>query len=69
MGLFREAGRRLERFKQSAEAAAEADADYRCEACGEVVFTEREREVCPECDEAALVAVEDDADDADGQTD
>lgn len=57
MGLFREAGRRVERFKQAAAAAAEADADYRCESCGEAVFGDHEH--CPECGEETLVANDD----------
>ncbi|MFB6218264.1 MAG: hypothetical protein ABEH77_03635 [Halobacteriaceae archaeon] len=58
MGLFREAGRRIEQFKQAAEAAAEEDADYHCEDCGEAVFTEVTPESCPECGADALVANE-----------
>jgi rRNA maturation endonuclease Nob1 len=67
MGLFEEAGRRVERFKKAAEAAAAENADYRCTACEELVFSEREHETCPECGEAELVAVEGEETDADGE--
>lgn len=58
MGLFREAGRQIEQFKQSvAESAEEAepddaegsdgDADYECESCG--ARFDADEEECPEC--------------------
>lgn len=66
MGLFREVGRRVERFRKTAEKAAEAEADYRCEACGESVFTDGDPGRCPDCGAAALVAT-DDADEAESE--
>lgn len=59
MGLFREAGRRVERFRKAAEAAAADEADYRCEACGETVFADAAPDCCPDCGEPALVAADD----------
>lgn len=47
MDLFRRAGRKVERLKQSVEAAADEEASHRCRACGEPYFTDRE--TCDEC--------------------
>jgi rubrerythrin len=59
MGLFNKLGREVERFKRTATAAAESSEEYRCEACGSRFVADYEE--CPECDTAAVVAV--DADD------
>lgn len=68
MGLFREAGRRVERFRKAAEAAAAAEADYRCGACEERVFADEAPDRCPACDADALVVVDDGAEGTDGDT-
>jgi len=68
MGLFRKAGRRVERFRKAAEAAAAAEADYRCEACGETVFADEAPERCPACDADALVAADDRTESGDEKT-
>lgn len=47
MGLFRRAGRKVERLKRSVEAAADEEATHACAACGERLFAEQE--ACPEC--------------------
>lgn len=59
MGLFNDLGRRVERFKQSAMDAAEADADYECRACGARFHTDREE--CPECGAREVVPTDDEA--------
>lgn len=66
MGLFEEAGRRFEQFKQKATAVADEEADYECYACGERFHAEGD--VCPECGSEAVAPVMDDDDegDADG---
>ncbi|MFB6110074.1 MAG: hypothetical protein ABEJ60_04280 [Halodesulfurarchaeum sp.] len=52
MGIFNELGRQLERFKQSAQAAAEETAEYQCQACGARFHAEFE--ACPECGAAEI---------------
>jgi uncharacterized OB-fold protein len=47
MGLFEEAGRQFERFKQQATDAAEATTEQECEACGARIDASHEH--CPEC--------------------
>lgn len=47
MGLFRRAGREVERLKRSVAAAADDEASHECTGCGERFFAERE--ACPEC--------------------
>lgn len=54
MGLFRDAGKRLERFKRTVEDVAKDEAEYECDECGELVYTDRDD--CPECGAAAVVA-------------
>lgn len=56
MGLFEEAGRRVEQFKQQAKTAAEEEADYECAACGVPVYTPQEH--CPECGAGEIVPAE-----------
>lgn len=55
MGLFRRAGRKVERLKRSVESAADEEASHVCTACGERFFTERES--CEECG-AAVAALD-----------
>jgi hypothetical protein len=45
MGLFRDLGRRAERFKQQVESAA--DATHECADCGALL--DSGAEACPEC--------------------
>lgn len=45
MGLFRDLGRRAERFKQQLESAA--DATQECTECGTLLASDVE--ACPEC--------------------
>lgn len=47
MGLFEKFGRQVEQFKQTAKAASEENADYRCQACDARFNTFEDR--CPEC--------------------
>ena len=47
MGLFRDIGRRVERFKSEVESVADEQASHGCSACGERFFTDHE--TCPEC--------------------
>jgi len=54
MGLFRDAGKRLERFKRTVEDVAKDEAEYECEECGELVYADRDD--CPECGSPAVVA-------------
>lgn len=66
MGLFENLGRKVERFKQAAEDAAEEEASHRCEDCGEPYYTDQD--ACPECggDVVAVEpAVEEEADSTD----
>lgn len=74
MGLFEEAGRRFERFKQDARAAAEETAtedtaDYECTGCGAQLHEAADR--CPKCKSTEVVHVDqgDDSQSAsDGET-
>ncbi|MFQ3295329.1 MAG: hypothetical protein ACI9PP_001175 [Halobacteriales archaeon] len=54
MGLFRDVGNRVERFKQAVEGVAEDEAEYECAECGELVYSDRDD--CPECGAIAVVA-------------
>ncbi|UPW01436.1 hypothetical protein M0R88_04865 [Halorussus gelatinilyticus] len=47
MGLFRDLGNKVEKFKQASEAAADEEASHECRDCGEKFFADRE--TCPEC--------------------
>lgn len=47
MGLFKRAGRKVERLKRSVEAAADSEATHACADCGDTFYAERE--ACPEC--------------------
>ncbi|UPV75423.1 hypothetical protein M0R89_04980 [Halorussus limi] len=47
MGLFRDLGNKVEKFKQASEAAADEEASHECRDCGERFFSDRE--TCPEC--------------------
>lgn len=47
MGLFKNLGKKVEKFKQASESAASEEADYECKDCGERLFADREE--CPEC--------------------
>ncbi|MDZ7700860.1 MAG: hypothetical protein U5J98_01665 [Halobacteriales archaeon] len=47
MGLFKRAGRKVERLKRSVEAAADGEASHACADCGEAFYATRE--ACPEC--------------------
>lgn len=51
MGLFRDLGERVEKFKQQAEAAADSAA-YACADCGAEFATDYEE--CPECESEAV---------------
>lgn len=53
MSLFRDLGRRVERFRHDVESAADEEAPLECEACGERVFSERE--ACPSCGSETIV--------------
>lgn len=47
MGLFKRAGRTVERLKRSVEDAADEEADHACAVCGEPYYAARE--ACEEC--------------------
>jgi ribosomal protein L37AE/L43A len=47
MGLFRRAGRKVERLKRSVESAADEEASHTCTECAEPFFADRE--TCSEC--------------------
>ena len=47
MGLFENLGKKVERFKQQAEEAANEDASHVCADCSEPLYADRDR--CPEC--------------------
>lgn len=47
MGLFRRAGRKVERLKRSVEAVADEEATHACTDCGERFYADRE--ACEEC--------------------
>lgn len=55
MSLFRDLGRRAERFKQRVQSAA--DASYECADCGALFEAPGDR--CPECGSEDVVAIED----------
>lgn len=56
MGFFRDLGRQVEQFKQTAREATDAYADYECQACGET-FTSRP-EQCDECGSTDIVSTD-----------
>lgn len=47
MGLFKRAGRKVERLKRSVEAAADDEATHACTDCGERFYAARE--TCEAC--------------------
>lgn len=53
MGLFRDVGRRVERFKKQAASTAEEGASHECRDCGERLYAARDR--CPDCGSEAVV--------------
>lgn len=53
MSLFRDLGRRVERFRSELESAADEGAPFECEACGERLFAEAEE--CPSCGSETIV--------------
>lgn len=65
MGIFREAGKRVERFKKQAAKASRDEAEYECLECDELIFTELEK--CPHCGSEA-VAARSEAGDDDGRS-
>jgi rRNA maturation endonuclease Nob1 len=67
MGLFEEAGRRFEQFKQDAAAAAADTAEYGCTACETPLHTDHE--TCPECGADAVVALDREPDTETGEAD
>ena len=60
MGLFRNAGRRVEELKQQMTEAADDEARADCGECGTSIFSDRE--TCPECGSDDLVVRADPAD-------
>lgn len=62
MGLFRNLGRKVERFKQQAEDASRGEAEYECGDCGKPIHAERER--CPHCGNEPVLERAQDEDDA-----
>jgi len=54
MGIFRDLGRRAERFKRQVESAA--DATHECRSCGEMFEEEVDR--CPSCGSEDVVALD-----------
>lgn len=58
MDLSRKLGRHVERFKQSAQEAADDGADYRCRSCEAGFVTDYAE--CPDCGAEAVEPVADD---------
>jgi len=56
VSLFREIGRRVERFKQDVESAAETDSRAECPDCGQPLAADQT--TCPNC--GTEIASEDD---------
>lgn len=54
MSLFRDLGRRVERFRNEIESTADDEAPFECEACDERLFSEIE--ACPSCGSERIVA-------------
>ena len=54
MGLFKAVGRRVERFKQTAQETADENAEYRCRTCDVALQTDHDR--CPECGAKTVTA-------------
>lgn len=67
MGLFRDVGRRVERFKQQIEEVAEEEASFRCTLCGEVFYTAHD--TCPECGGSAVEEIDPPAEPEAAETD
>lgn len=47
MGLFERLGEKVERVKQEVDSARTGSANYRCRACGTLIYSDLE--ACPEC--------------------
>ena len=47
MGLFKQVGRQIEQFKQTATETAEESADYQCRGCDSRFHTYHDQ--CPKC--------------------
>lgn len=58
MGLFRDLGKRVERFKRKAEQASEEEASHECRECGTLLYVDRD--TCPECGSEAVARREPD---------
>jgi rRNA maturation endonuclease Nob1 len=56
MGFFSNAGRKVERLKQTATEAADEAAKYQCRTCEERFHTGHE--ACPDCGAATVERVE-----------
>ena len=67
MGIFREVGKRVERFKQQAAEASRDEAEYECLDCDELIFTELEE--CPHCGSEAVAARSESGDEDERSTD
>lgn len=63
MGLFEKFGRKVERFKQAAEEAADDAAEYRCADCEAALPADVEE--CPECGSADVVRASEESGDED----
>ncbi|WP_435176889.1 zinc ribbon domain-containing protein [Halorussus sp. AFM4] len=55
MGLFRDLGQKVEKFKQASEAVTSEEATHECRDCGERFFAARE--ACSECGSADVAPV------------
>lgn len=57
MSMFERLGEKVERFKQEAVSARDESADYRCQNCGNEIYSEQEQ--CPECGSTEIERVAD----------
>lgn len=56
MGFFEDLGRKVGEFTNEAKRAADEEASYACEECGERFHTEQER--CPACESEEIISLD-----------
>lgn len=66
MGLFERLGEKVERVKQEVDSARTGSANYRCRACGTLIYSDLE--ACPECGSDDLEPNESTSEGPDGST-
>jgi uncharacterized OB-fold protein len=55
VGIFNRLGRKAEQLRRQVSDAKAEEATHRCDACDELLFTDRE--TCPECGSDAVVSL------------